>query len=50
MNANQQFMLALVSPIGITVMGLMIGSNGMFAIGLVFTGAIIFARWLNSHP
>ncbi|MDP1688676.1 MAG: hypothetical protein Q8L47_00915 [bacterium] len=48
MSENEQFLLALVAPIGITTMGLLLGIPTMFFAGLVFTGFIIFARYLRS--
>lgn len=43
----QKFLLAMAAPVGITVMGLVLGIEQMFVAGLVFTGLILFAGFLR---
>lgn len=49
MSENEKFFLALIAPLGITVMGLLLGIGEMFIGGLVFTCLILITRWLRSR-
>jgi len=42
------FLLALAAPLGITLMGYLLGIQPMFVGGLVFTGLILAAGFLRS--
>ena len=42
-----KFLLALVAPVGSTLMGLVLGIQGLFIGGLVFTGLILVAGVLR---
>lgn len=43
----QKFFLAMVAPVGITLMGLALGIEEMFIAGLVFAGLVLFAGFLH---
>ena len=48
----QKFFLAMIAPVGITLMGLALGINQLFVAGLVFTGLVVVAgilRWRKSR-
>lgn len=44
---RQKFFVATIAPVGITLMGLVLGSSQLFVAGLVFTALILFAAILR---
>lgn len=44
---GQKFILAIVAPLGITLMGLLLGIEQLFLSGLIFTGLIVGAAFLR---
>jgi hypothetical protein len=44
---RSRLFLALVAPLGVTVMGLMLGIEPLFVGGLVFTGLVLAAAVLR---
>ena len=42
-----KLLLALIVPIGVAVMGLLLGIQGMFFAGLAFTALVLFAGVLR---
>lgn len=44
MGEFQKFALALIAPVGITIMGAILGIEQMFAAGLVFCGLVVASR------
>jgi len=49
MGENQKFILAMIAPVGITVMGFAYDIKPMFIMGLALTSFVIFARFLRSR-
>ena len=48
MTENRKFALALISPLGITLMGYFLHIEPLFITGIAFTAIVIFARYLGS--
>ena len=47
MSELQKFLLALVAPVGLTIMGAVLGIEPMFLAGLAFCGLILVAGFLR---